>query len=93
MKSQSILFGQQQTRGDRMDKELRTVKEVWDSMPYEHRLAAAAYVFERICEHARDGGTYRCLIYERLGFKMDAYAVLLSAGGMDISNHFSLDEV
>lgn len=64
----------------------------WDDIPYEMRLAATAYVMEAICDHAKEGGSYRYLIYERLGFDMDAYATLYCAGGMTISNEFVLGD-
>ncbi len=41
--------------------------------PYETRLAVTAWVMEKIVEHAREGGTFRYLIYDRLGFGPDAY--------------------
>jgi len=34
---------------------MKEIKEVWDSLTHEQRLAATAYVFQKICEHARDG--------------------------------------
>ena len=74
-----------------MDNKPPTIKEAWDAIPYDQRLAATAYVFEKICEHARHSGTFRYLIYNRLGFQADAYAVLYGAGGMDISNEFKLE--
>ncbi len=60
--------------------------------PYETRLAVTAWVFAHICAHAREGGTYRYLIYDRLGFGSDAYVPLYDAGGMEISNEFDLTE-
>lgn len=54
------------------------------------KLAITAWVMKHIVDHARDGGSYRCLIYSRLGFDPDAYAVLLD-DGMTISNEFDLD--
>ena len=68
---------------------MKEIKEVWDSLTHEQRLAATAYVFQKICEHARSGGTYRHLIYNRLGFGPGAYLALLPEG-MHISNRFSL---
>lgn len=62
----------------------------WEDIPYYVRLAAAAHVMKAICDHAKEGGSYRYLIYERLGFDLDSYAELYSAGGMDISNEFVL---
>lgn len=62
----------------------------WEDIPLEIRLAATAHVFRAVCEHARGGGTYRHLIYERLGFDLDAYGPLYEAGGMTISNDFVL---
>ena len=77
--------------GKMKEKEDCTIKEVWDSLTYEQRLAATAYVFQKICEHARSGGTYRNLIYDRLGFDQDAYSALYPEG-MLISNELSLNK-
>jgi len=65
------------------------IKEIWDSLTYDQRLAATAFIFQQLCEHARTSGTYRKLIYDRLGFGLDAYWVLLPEGKL-ISNEFSL---
>lgn len=54
--------------------------------PYETRLAITAWVFKHLVEHAADPGTFRYLIYDRLGFDVDAYVPLYRAGGMTISN-------
>lgn len=54
--------------------------------PYETRLAIAAQVFQAIREHANEGGTFRYLIYNRLGFDSNAYVPLCYAGGLDVSN-------
>ncbi len=62
------------------------------AVPYEMKLAVTAWVFEQIVAHAKEGGSFRYLIYDRLGFNNDAYVPLYSAGGMEISNHFSLEE-
>ena len=64
--------------------------EILESTPYETKLAITAWVFEKLVEHARQRGSYRGLIYERLGFDSDAYAPLYEAGGMTISNEFDL---
>ena len=58
---------------------------------YELKLAITQWVMKHIVDHARDGGTYRYLIYDRLGFDADAYGVLL-ADGMTISNEFDLSD-
>ncbi len=39
-----------------------------------------------IVNHAVEGGLSRYLIYDRLGFRPDAYVPLYSEGGMTISN-------
>ena len=39
--------------------------------------------------HAKEGGSYRYLIYDRLGFGMEAY-VPLCEDGMTISNEFDI---
>lgn len=58
--------------------------------PYETRLAVACWVIQHICAHARERGSYRYLIYDRLGFGPDAYVPLQFAGALDVSNEFNL---
>ena len=58
--------------------------------PYETKFAIVAWVFQAIVDHAKEGRSYRYLIYERLGFGPDAYVPLYLAGGMSISNEFDL---
>lgn len=57
---------------------------------YQTKLAVTAWVFENLVKHAEEGGSYRYLIYNRLGFDIDAYVSLYEAGGMIISNEFDL---
>lgn len=64
--------------------------ELVASCPYETYLAVTAFVIEQIVAHAHDGGSFRTLIYERLGCGPDAYVPLYLAGGMVISNEFVL---
>lgn len=64
-----------------------------DKCDYETKLAVTAWVMKNILDHAHDGGTYRHLIYIRLGFNTDAYAPLLVAGGMEISNEFDIERM
>lgn len=73
------------------DIEARYPKLV-EECPYETRLAVAAWVIKNLVDHAKDGGSFRYLIYTRLGFNNDAYVPLYMAGGMTISNEFNLDE-
>ena len=63
-----------------------TLKEVSE----EHKLAVTQWVFKHLVEHAKEGGSYRYLIYDRLGFGMEAYAPLCS-DGITISNEFDLN--
>lgn len=74
-------------------RKLDNIEAVIAEVPYETRLAVAAWVFGHVCAHAREGGSYRYLIYERLGFDTDAYVPLYLAGGMDISNEFAMPPV
>jgi hypothetical protein len=55
----------------------------------ELKLAVTKWVMKHIVEHAQDGGSFRYLIYDRLGFGPEAYAALCS-DGMTISNEFDL---
>lgn len=68
----------------------------WDklveSCPYETKLAVTQWVMKHIAEHAIEGGSYRYLIYSRLGFNSDAYGPLLDSG-MFISNEFDISQM
>ena len=64
-----------------------------DKCDYETKLAVTAWVMKNILDHANEGGSYRDLIYNRLGFKTDAYAPLLVAGGLEISNEFDTERM
>jgi hypothetical protein len=55
------------------------------------KLAVTAWVMKNIVEHAKEGGSFRYLIYDRLGFGPEAYVPLYTAGGMEISNEFDLN--
>ena len=66
------------------------MQELVDKCDYDTKLAVTAWAMKHIVEHARDGGSYRYLIYTRLGFDMDAYGALLD-DGMTISNEFDLN--
>jgi hypothetical protein len=64
-----------------------------EACDYETRLAVTAQVFAAIVDHAKPpGGSFRYLIYDRLGFQPDAYLPLYEAGGMVISNEFDLTD-
>lgn len=49
-------------------------------------LDAAKAIFRAIAEHIHEPGTFRYLVYDRLGFGPRAYEPLYRAGGMKISN-------
>ena len=61
------------------------LSERMEGVTYEQRLAVTQWVMRKIVEHARDGGSYRYLIYD-----MDAYAPLCG-DGLTISNEFDLN--
>lgn len=69
-----------------LDKDLAKIADECDPLV---KLAVTQWVMKHIVEHAREGGTYRYLIYDRLGFDEGAY-VPLCGYGMIISNEFDL---
>lgn len=77
-----------------LDARIKEINELYprliDACPSELRLAVTAQVFKAIVDHATEGGTFRYLIYDRLGFGPEAYVPLYEAGGMTISNEFNL---
>lgn len=56
----------------------------------ETKLAVTRWVMKHIVAQASEGGSYRYLIYERLGFGPEAY-VPLCCDGLTISNEFDLN--
>jgi hypothetical protein len=54
------------------------------------KLAVTRWVFKHIAAHGAESGSYRYLIYDRLGFEADAYAPLCS-DGLFISNEFDAE--
>jgi len=67
--------------------------EILEQTPYEVKVAVTAWAIKHILEHAREGGTYRYLIYDRLGFGPDAYGILQMAGALEISNEFDIERM
>lgn len=63
-----------------------------DTLTEDDRLAVTVKVFQAVLEQARRGGTFRYLIYDRLGFSPDAYLPLHFAGGSHISDGFVLTD-
>lgn len=77
---------------DDLDTRFADIKDRYPALveacPYEMKLAVTAWAIRAIVEHAHDGGSFRHLIYQRLGFDVDAYVPLCDAGGLTISNEF-----
>lgn len=93
-KSISEFLDELRELGKSMSEDIRTwVKERVDASDYDTRLAIAAWTIQNVLEHAREGGSYRYLIYDRLGFGPDAYAVLQFHGALDVSNDFDYEKM
>lgn len=52
----------------------------------DDRLDMACEFMRAIVAHCIDGGSFRYLIYERLGFGPEAYVPMYEAGGMEFTN-------
>lgn len=61
-----------------------------DECDNELKIAVTKWAMKHIVDHAREGGSYRYLIYDRMDFGPEAYAPLCS-DGMIISNEFDLN--
>jgi hypothetical protein len=72
--------------------EIFSLEDVLKEVSNYHKLAVTQWVFKHIVEHAREGGSYRYLIYDRLGFGMEAY-VPLCDDGLTISNEFDITKM
>ena len=78
---------------ERMKEIDETFPKLVELCPPKVRLAVTAQVFKAIVDHATEGGSFRYLIYDRLGFGPEAYVPLYTAGGMTISNEFDLSKI
>jgi len=72
-----------------MEDYWQEAQKFWESLDPEKRLLALIYVSKILYDHAREGGTYRYLIYERFGFGFEAYAPLQHFGLLDVHNLIS----
>jgi len=45
-----------------------------------------AWVFRHLLDHFEEGGSFRYLIYDRMGFGPESYRTLYEAGGMLLTN-------
>ncbi len=52
----------------------------------ETRLAVVVWAYEALQKNIAEGGTFRFLVYNRLGFEGSAYAPLYEAGGMALND-------
>ena len=55
-------------------------------------LEQACLVVKKVFEHVKEGGSFRHLIYGRLGFGPEAYAPMMAAGALDLSNRCPFPE-
>lgn len=49
-------------------------------------LEQLAWVFLRLKDHLEEGGSFRSLIYDRMGLGPDAYEPLVEAGAKDVAD-------
>lgn len=74
-----------------MEEQQKYFNDLVENCDPDTKLAITAWVMRHIVEHAKSGGTYRYLIYTRLGFGPEAY-VPLCDDGLTISNEFNLED-
>lgn len=75
---------------ENIEKELNEKsKKIWEELDYNIKLNVLHHIGKILVEHAKEGGSYRYLLYDRLGLDIDAYVYLLNSF-MTISNEFSI---
>ena len=75
-----------------MEEANASLDEMADNCPNELKIAVTRWAMKHIVEHAREGGSYRTLIYDRLGFGPEAYSPLCD-DGLTISNEFDISQM
>ena len=70
-------------------------KEIFESLEYDQRMYVAFHLYKQLYENEFiDQGSYRHLIYTKLGFSTDAYSSLMDSGLMSLHNSiFPHDDV
>lgn len=72
-----------------LDKHMDKLAE---ECPTDLKIAVTRWAMRHIVEHAKEGGSYRYLIYQRMGFGPEAYAPLCG-DGITISNEFDIQQM
>ena len=75
-----------------MDEADKNMDKLAGECPTDVKIAVVRWAMRHIVEHARDGGSYRTLIYSRMGFGPEAYAPLCN-DGITISNEFDIQQM
>ena len=74
-------------RSEQEEMNAEFLEQAWCKIPSNQRLEIVECIFRCITQDPP--GSFRRMIYDRLGFTPYAYAPLYCAGGMDISNALS----
>jgi hypothetical protein len=62
-------------------------KETFESLEYDQRMYVAFHLYFQLYENEFiDQGSYRHLIYTKLGFSTDSYSILMDSGLMYVHN-------
>lgn len=79
-----------QSISEALDQRMKEIDETYPAIvadaPQDIRLAVAVRTVRALYFHAKEGGSFRYLIYERLGFSPAAYVPMQIAGGLNLSN-------
>ena len=75
-----------------MDEADKDMDKMAEECPHDLKIAVVRWAMRHIVEHAKEGGSYRCLIYNRMGFGPEAYAPLCE-NGLTISNEFDIQQM
>jgi hypothetical protein len=71
---------------------LELLQERSREQPEQVRTAVAADVLSALLSNAKEGGTFRYLVYDRLGFSREAYTALYLAGGATIADTYAMPD-
>ena len=75
-----------------MDEAEASLDKMAEECPHDVKIAVVRWAMRHIVEHAKEGGSYRYLIYDRMGFGPDAYGPLCN-DGIIISNEFDIQQM
>jgi len=65
---------------------MRDARAFWASLSEDEQIQCAMVIFHKLRKHARDGGSYRWMLYDLFGWGDGSYGRIQCSGGLEVHN-------